>query len=260
MNVVETDETPLSGDHCTDLVAQIEASSWSNLLSENTSDQLSTYALADLNAYVEMYTDLPAGPEMSLDRLDSIVADLPSEEVVHLSLADRFWNWLKDLIAAEVDDGRLAWLKELNISPAASRIGLYVLGAIIVLSAAAIVLNEIRMARSGRRRKSVFRNLTQPINRSESVRLQDVPLLDRPAILLTTVIDYLGYIPLSFTHRQLLLGISTLSPQQLKSLETLTLAAERIRFGAWQPDEQTINGIVLDGMGLVEQLEGQKSQ
>lgn len=207
--------------------------------------------------------DQPApGPALSLDALDPILAELAPTETQVVSLWDKLWDWLDELLDPAGDNEDPPWFRDFRVSDTIARWIFYITGALIVLLAVGIVANELRHANAfRRRRKHGGGPLTVPdVAASTTVEdLLSLPLSEQPGVLLKLIVARLALARVtdrqeSLTHREIVHATQSLEPAQSQPLHKVANLAERIRYGGRLPEEHEIEPVVGAGRALLSKL------
>lgn len=192
---------------CPDLIAAIETSAWA-WQAHTPTEHLRLQDINNIYALDDFYTNLTPRAAPGTGDLADVLDALPREQA-NVSWSEQIMAWLRERLAS--DDGTLDsdWLRDWQMPEEAAVIVQYTLIVMVVLTAIAIIANEWRLSRSGRRRPIRERfgrthaSQTVPANRF----LGDDPLewpSELLAMMLTRVSRALKiHSRSSLTHRQI---------------------------------------------------------
>ncbi len=240
------------------------------LLPSDWRQQLSPRALGDFAALDSRYTDLAALGNLQPDvaRLRSIALDLRPPPVP-LSWWERLFAWARHWLERNAGD-QSSWLRflpHLKIGPGLMRILFVALVLLVVVSAAAVVIVEIRAAETGRGRLArwlVRRPSADPASTtlpsqglSDLGDLDSVPARDRPVLLLRSLVQALVRShrlrrDKDLTCRELVVEAHFDTARQREDFRRVALLAERALYGEARagppviPDELLLRARILD--------------
>lgn len=262
----------LIGEDCPDLIVELESNQWQEMLAPGWRDELSYRELSQLEYFVSYYSQqASARGEISLSSLDEIVTDLGIHDrrMDSESLWDRFLNWFGDLIAKETDykSGWLSeWLSNIELSTSAIEVMFWTLSALIVGTAVAIIVREVRAIR-GSMPASAVRN--KESGQAGGIQVDDRPLTlqdvhnaslnDKTSILLRLLLqqlEVLGVVAHSAarTHRDVRSAAAELGDGGVAIISRVSESAERTRFSDEKNQPQEIDEVVLAGTSLLNEL------
>jgi len=265
----EDDEAavPLVGTHCGELVEAFAATAWDKLIREPRVEELSADQLAELIELVGRRPETPPGPQIELGALDSILRELPAfERPQPLSLWDRFWLWINSWFTdedGEVRDWLAEWLGGFSIPEAWSRLIFRLSLLALVVTAVAVVVNELRAAgffAAGPRRRSgaVPSSSAAPCVELGLAGLASLPIEQQPAALLAVLADSMRRrgvsIPSSATHREILTRLGLLDAELRDAFARVSESAERIAYADWKPAPAEIEPLLAQAQRSLEAM------
>lgn len=205
-------------------------------------------------------------PDLRPADLDRVLAELPLEAELGLSLWSQVWSWLREQLgggSAEVP----AWLRDWQIPETVAdwMLGLTV-GACVLL-ALGIVGNELLQVYRSRAiahvpgASAVAGGRTFGSDTPTLADLGNYPLQDQPSVLLHIVLDRLQQRSMltrqaGRTHQDLLQQAPELG-ELGGALATIARAAERTTYGNWQISTAEVEPLVSAGKRLVAQVDAQ---
>lgn len=238
--------------------------SWADLEAGCEASQLAPVAMEEcrlqLDEWRSDYFTPQQQPDLLAPRLDQILAELPEEVAPNLTLWDRVWAWLKELLgggSAETPNWMRDWKLPQNFAD--WLIGLSV-GACVLL-ALGIVGNELVQVYRGRALAHVpgsSKGAVGSIFAAKPPSLADVsgfPLQEQPGILLQVVLSHLqqrSLLPrqVGRTHQNLLEQSPQLGALG-EPLAAIALAAERSTYGDWQVSHTDVAPLLTAGEQLL---------
>jgi hypothetical protein len=221
--------------------------------------------IADLEGLLDVeafYTNTLPEEKTNAAALEKAAASLGVERPPSVSVWQQVWNWL----AQKLRGSGLqlpAWFEDVSIFEDALKWTLLAIIALIVIAALVIVINEIRHGLKARRKPGpaegwmVTGTAAQP-----SLSFGDLAgarLAEQPGLLLRIVLAGLvkaGKIDyrVSMTHRDIVAVAGQM--ENGAGLATISTAAERCAFAAWQPLRQEIEVLTESGRDLLGKLDG----
>jgi hypothetical protein len=266
------DEAPTAGEFCLQFVAALEASPWGGNLLDGEASSLTRAGLETLTATTAAYGDELDRP-LSRDSLQDLVAALePFVTEPPPSLWQRFVDWIDGLISpGEVDESWFSkWLSSLSIPEAWIRSIVLAFLGLVVLTAVGILVNELRLAGAfaGRGTQHPLKRLERSSNLHGSRQapsfedIANAPALSRKVELLFALALHrlnrrqAARLRPSATHRQIASAAIDLDPRGRERLATLAMAAERVTYAAWEPDDPSWQTVLTSGNELFDQLDG----
>ena len=191
--------------------------------------------------------------------LDDILADLPNRVEEGASWWDRFVNWLDDNFGGE-SSTLPAWLRDFEVAEGVFDWILYLSIAAVVLLSLGIVLNEIAQHRKGTRRSLDPDSWQVAVMDAAQLRLEDVQAAPpglRPGLMLQLIVQKLEQKQLvklraGMTHRSVVRATRTLPQQPV--IARLATAAERARYGGWQPEAPDVEALTAEGEATLQDL------
>ena len=224
---------------CPEQAEALSTHPWAPLLVRSTGD-LKLADLEGLHAFSRAHQAGAPRPVVDTDSLPVVLAQLDRPTKESLSLAERFWQALRDWWKGS-DVANVNWLEGISVPEVVLTSLYYGSVALLLLLAIGIVWVEVRAANITRRRTrpSTWRDAGPGATRSLSVDdIRRAPLREQPRLLLRLALDRLMAsgvlrVPVSATHRE----IAGLALTGGGALRQLSEAAERAAFGGWQPRE-----------------------
>ncbi len=259
-------------DACPGIDHALAQSGYAGFISENESDQLTSYGLVDLQYFLDRYRPSPDGASAAADvgQLASILDTLQQEQQAErpLTLMERFSRWLNGLTRRSPEDQEpwfARWLRDFDVAEGIVRSIVYVAIILIIALAIAVIVNELRAAGVFRRRER--RGAAAPamseggldLSRATIADLDRVPAADRPALLLRMLVNTLvktGRLRAekSLTHRELGMRAAFDASDQRQSFNRVASLGERILYGNRNVPAAEIDAIVETGRSLDRQL------
>ncbi len=257
---------PLVGTYCGELVEAFAATPWEELIREPRVEELIADQLEELIELAGRRPEAPPGPQIELGALDSILRDLPAfDRLKPLSLWDRFWLWVSSWFTdedGEVLDWLAEWLGGFSISESWSRLIFRLSLLALVVTAVAVVMNELRAAgffAGGRGRPGVA-PLPSPAPAGEAglVGFASLPIEEQPAALLGLLADSMRRrgvsIPSSATHREILGRLGLLDAELRDAFARVSDSAERIAYADWKPAPAEIEPLLARALRSLEAM------
>ena len=261
---------PLDAE-CPGLSAAIDALEATAWLSETQREELTRASLADLVSLTKRYrAGAPRTAVLDPESLTPILGALDEQSQDRPpGLLDRLKSWIRALLGRQVTDGSWLerWLRDFNVSRNTVLLIVYVLAALVVVSALGIVFNELRVA-------GVFGGKLRPRGLARNsfgsggpgaaaLTLSDVdaaPLHERPSLLLRLLLASLaksGRIrsERSLTHRETIERATFDDAQQRDSFARLASTAESIVYGGAALAAHEIDRVLEGGRALQLQLD-----
>lgn len=233
-------------------------------------DTIGVYGLMTLRDVQQRYSEPPAARDVQVDSLKSVLDQMkqPVQAERPLTWFERFRRWLRDLLSRQDSSGGDSWLSrwldEYSLSEAARTVLVYGLVILVVGIAVAVIVNEVRVARKGRRKKA--RNQTNSAvgvfgdALARSLDLDAAARSERPSILLQMLVAALvksGRLQAerSLTHRELTLRARFDDAAQGESFRRVAQLAERVVYGGDETPAE-LDEVVQAGRALHSQLSG----
>jgi hypothetical protein len=232
-------------------------------------NSIGAYGLMTLQSMEQRYREPPAAPAVKTDSLKSVLDEItePVRAEQPLTWFERFKRWLRDLLGRQDagDDSWLNWLEGYELSETARSILFYGSVILVVALALAVIINEVRVARRGRRR----RDRTQvpgagtglsDLAAARSLDLDGASRSERPSILLQMLVATLvktGRLQAerSLTHRELTARAKFDNSDQRESFRRVAQLAERVVYGGDETPAE-LDEIVQAGRALHSTLSG----
>ena len=259
---------------CPELPRRLADSGWSAWMPrdwQSPGNDLSAASLRELRASVtrELATRTVI-PQLSVDTLRPILAELGEQDRKRESPWHRFQAWLRDLLDQRDNESSDGWvarsLSRLAQSDGLARVISWLCLAFVVVIAIGVVLNELRIAgvlrrvrsaRSGRNIRDVHEPEPRVLQWSD---VQGARIEDRPRLLLELIVSRLvteGKLPPAdgLTVRELVRSAALGNGPDGELLLEVALAAERIRYSAEQASADSILQLMERGRLLLGSTE-----
>lgn len=236
-------------------------------------DTIGVYGLTTLRSVQQRYSELPGDrTAVPVDSLQSILEELkqPPQTEQPLTWFERLKRRLRDLLGKQesaTDSWLSRWFEERRLSETARNILFYGSMILVVLLALAVIVNEVRVARKGRRKRDRTR-VSSAARASgaalgESLDLDAAARSERPSILLQMLVATLvkaGRLQAerSLTHRELTTRAKFDDSAQRESFRRVAQLAERIVYGGDEAPAE-LDEVVQAGRALHSQLTGAHS-
>jgi hypothetical protein len=231
-------------------------------------DTIGVYGLMTLRDVEQRYSEPPAARDPQVGSLQSILDELkkPVQAEQPLTWFERFKRWLRNFMNQQQSGGDSwlsRWLNEHSLSETARNILFYGSVALVVLLAVAVIVNEVRIARKGRRKQGRSRasGAGAPVEAlAGSLDLDGAARSDRPSILLQMLVAALvktGRLQAerSLTHRELAARARFDDSSQRESFRRVAQLAERVVYGGDETPPE-LDEVVQAGRALHSQLAG----
>lgn len=256
-------------ESCPDLRLALEELGLTDLVSDNQLGMLTRDGLNGLRALVNRYEKEPEREAIDADSLAPVLDSLRKPPVPEKSISwfERLKRWLREIFdrqeAQSATDSWLSrWLDEHPL-PEVVRWGLiYGSVGLVVLLALAIIINEVRTATRGRRRKSALDTASAAdIPGASGATALDIDFSgERPSALLRMLIATLvktGRLSgaHSLTHRELAKRARFDDSQQRESFQKIAQLAEREVFSGKEIVSDDLGEVLRIGRSLDEQLQ-----
>ncbi|MGB5166502.1 MAG: hypothetical protein WBN61_14665 [Woeseiaceae bacterium] len=262
----------LIDDRCPDLIREIEASPWREILGPDWQEGFSYSALSQLEFFVSYYAGRSsADGGISLSPLDEIVLGLDenAQEKDDESLWERLVNWVSDLLSDNTDNNPewlSDWLSNFQLSKSVIVVLFWLLSALVIIAAVIVIVTEIRAARMSPGKDDQG---NKDSRRAVRIGVEDRILTladldkaapeDKPSILLRLVLqrlEVLGIVAHSpaRTHREASGAVTELGSDGAALVSRVSESAERIRFSDDKNQPQEIGEVVSAGIALLERL------
>jgi len=257
---------------CPDLASQLDRAPWSAWLPgdwKRSGNDLSAASLKGLRSLVtrELQTR-PGAQALQVASLQPILGrlDLPSDDQ---GVWSRFKEWLREVFAPREPDTGNGWLARffgaVNVSDAVARLISWACLAVVVVLAAAIITNELRVTGVFTRRRSTGKpnRRPDPPRLPSSIDWEDVQRAapgERPRLLLQLIsarLVALGSLPPAegLTVRELVNVARLADSGDRALLVDIAMAAERVRFSGDRVSIDSIEAALAHGRTLLEHLE-----
>ncbi len=255
---------------CPDIRVDLERLGITDLVSEDLLSLVSRDGLRSLHQIALRYEQEPERAAIGSDTLASVLESLrkPPAPEHELSWYQRFERWLRELLDRKAsqssnDSWLSRWLQEHSL-PETVRWGLiYGSMALVILLGLGIVINEVRTAARGRRRKSAAAaaNAADVPVELRSAGLDPEAGGDRPSALLRLLIATLvktGRLnsAQSLTNRELAKRARFDDSTQRESFQQIAQLAEREIFSGQDVASDDLGDVLRVGRNLNAQLKG----
>ncbi|MDJ0938712.1 MAG: DUF4129 domain-containing protein [Woeseiaceae bacterium] len=257
-------------DACPEVLAIVDAHPLADTMPANWSEALTPFKTTQLDFFDAYYVD--SGPDTGIigtASLDAIVDELdnPSRVEEEKSAWQRFTDWLKEIFGD--DEGETPqwldeWLSKIKIPQTALQYTFYVLAVLIIIGAIAVIVIEIRAARSSYARERAAQAGMGGYGAAGPVMLtladlDAAELRDKPTIMLRLIVQRLEALAMlthqpAATHRELALTPAGLAEEQRASLVVVSRSAERARYGGGVPKADEVDEALRQGSSLLERL------
>ena len=271
---IESDATEIYGlenleTQCPGIEHALVELGYAPFLSERQLDELSIYSLSDLRRLADRYAERTAPGGIATDSLAPILESLDARQRAEqpLTLFQRFKRWLREIYGQRQDASDswlMDWLEKIDVPETVTRVVVYVLIALVIILALAVLINELRAAgilrsRETKRKHSVI--ATDAMHAAKEWTLADLdaaPPAERPSALLRILVATLvkrGRLRAerSLTHRELVMRVS-LDDAQRESFSHVSKLSERTVYGNAHVSTDEIDRVVQAGRELVSQL------
>ena len=232
-------------------------------------DTIGVYGLMTVRDVEQRYSEPPAAREVQVDSLKSVLDELqqPVKAEQPLTWLERFKRWLRNL-ANKQQAGQDSWLSrffdDYTLSETARKILFYGSVILVVLLAVAVIVNEVRVARKGRRKRERAQASDVAFGSADgfgrSLDLDAAARSERPSILLQMLVAALvktGRLQAerSLTHRELTARARFDDSSQQENFRRVAQLAERIVYGGDEAPAE-LDEVVQAGRALHSQLSG----
>jgi hypothetical protein len=232
-------------------------------------DAIGVYGLMTLRDVEQRYSEPPAAREVQVDSLKSVLDELeqPARVEQPLTWFERFKRWLRNLMnkqQAAQDSWLSRFFDDYTLSETARKILFYGSVILVVLLAVAVIVNEVRVARKGWRKKARTEAsdvaFGAPEGLARSLDLDAAARSERPSILLQMLVAALvktGRLQAerSLTHRELTTRARFDDSSQRENFRRVAQLAERIVYGGDEAPAE-LDEEVQAGRALHSQLSG----
>ncbi len=258
---------------CPELVKQLDRGPWAAWLPREWNEpgnDLSAGSLKEFRELVrrEAATSL-SGRSPDVSALHAVLSGLEVKEPA--SAWSRFKSWLRSILEAREQRPEESWFARMvahvGVPQSLRQLLAYAALTAVVMLAAIIIVNELRAAgllrhAPARRR----RNLPVPSPGREHAwgDIEHAPLLEKPRLLLEILLkrlSELGYLPPAgaLTARELTRVARLPEPGDRTRLEQLAIAAEKVRYGAREPEAAALEGSITGGRELLARLDASRA-
>lgn len=232
-------------------------------------DTIGVYGLMTLQSVDDLYNKAPpADRTVAVDGLQSILDELkqPVQAERPLTWFERFKRWLRNLMDRQESNSD-SWLSRMfdkyTLSETARNILFYGSVGLVVLLAVAVIVNEVRVARKGRRkkdRKQAAEAAFGEVLAGRTLDLDGASRSERPSILLQMLVATLvktGRLKAerSLTHHELTVRAKFDDSAQRENFRRVAQLAERVVYGGDDAPAE-LDEVVQAGRALHSQLSG----
>lgn len=241
-------------------------------ISESQLDELSIYGLVDLQRLADRYRQPPTSSSGEIDVanlkpvLQALQQDQRSERP--LTLIERLKQWLRSVFDRPKGDSGSwlnRWLEDVKVSEAVSQAIAYGLVILVIVLAAAVLVNELRAAGLLRRKARAGKDARISIDAARGAAVHapgDIDAVaphDRPSVLLRMLVATLvktGRLRAerSLTHRELVLRAAFDETAQRECFQQVAALGERVIYGDGRIPDDEVDAIVQAGRTLNLQL------
>jgi hypothetical protein len=232
-------------------------------------DSIGVYGLITLRSVADRYSAPPPARTVQTDSLHSILDELkqPAQAEQTLTWLERFKRWLRKLMGEQesASESWLSrWLEGRTLSETAQVILFYGALILVLALAAAVIINEVRVALKGRRKRDRMGGADAGIFSdalaARSLDLEAAARHERPSILLQMLVAALvktGRLQAerSLTHRELIGRAKFDDSSQRESFSRVARLAERVVYGGDEAPAE-LDDVVQAGRALHSQLSG----
>jgi hypothetical protein len=257
---------------CPDLAPALKASPWAAWLPrdwDKPGNDLSDQGLTELRTLIvresQRRADLRAP---RIERVSSVLAALKAGQPAPASWWERFKAWVHGILAARPATDTNGWLARLlgttQLSERLTRLIMVAVGAVLIAVAAAIVINELRLAGWLRPRgrtgpgHAVDADAAPP-GSDDLGRIEAAAAEARPRLLLELIARRLyeqGRLPpaRALTVQELLRAARLAEAADRERLRVLAAASERLRFSDSVPGPEALGAALAGGRALLTGL------
>jgi hypothetical protein len=253
---------------CPDLAQAIDSLGVTPMLFDGWRTQANVYSLLDLANLADTYAGSRPGPSADIAALPAILKALEHERTsVPKSWWDAFWAWLKNWLASHFDVFRWfqRWLDRVGQSATLLNVLFYSAGALVLIAAAAVIMNEWKARGAGRVRRrpaaaAVAANSAAVVPDSE----EPDALADKLAALLRMLVSRLMHTrrletERSLTHRELVARSTFDRESQRAAFAAVAGTAESILYGPRAAAPEDLGKALEEGRVLLAQLSARSS-
>jgi hypothetical protein len=232
-------------------------------------DAIGSYGLISLRSVADRYSESPTAAAVRVDSLQSVLDELkqPVQAERPLTWFERLKRWLRNLMGRQQssnDSWLSRFLEGYTLSETARKILFYGSVILVVALALAVIINEVRVARRGRRKKdrtgaSGATGLPDALA-GGSLDLDAAARSDRPSILLQMLVATLvktGRLQAerALTHHELTTRAKFDHSSQREDFRRVAQLAERVVYGG-DDSPAELDDVVQAGRTLHSQLSG----
>jgi hypothetical protein len=249
------------GTACPQLENALQSLGFAPILYDGWQGKLNRDALRDLASLAEDYGGAKPGVSPDLAALPGILKALARERT---TLPRSWWDVLKAWLAQHTDALNWLdhWLERIGESTSLFHAISYSLVALVLIAAAAVLVNEMRAGGAGRwqrRRKSSAHASGAAVVSADAAGLEPGAPAERLTELLRTLVRLLmqtGRLETerSLTHRELVARSAFDDESQRAVFATVAGAAESILYGPQGAAPERLNTVLDEGRALLTQL------
>ena len=254
---------------CPELVKQLDRGAWAAWLPREWKEPGNDLSAGSLKEFRELVSREAAtsisGRSPDISALAAVLTGLEAKEPP--GWWSRFKSWLRSILESREQTPEESWFARMvgHVGVPQSLRQLLAYGALaaVVVLAAVIICNELRAAGllrqvPARRRPPLA---VQPHGQERVWKdIEHASLLDKPRLLLALLVKRLSELGLlppagALTARELTRVARLPEPGDRTKLEELAIAAERVRYGAREPEAATLEGSIAGGRELLARLD-----
>jgi hypothetical protein len=253
---------------CPDLVAQIGKGSWAAWLPRGWNEPGNDLSAGSLREFRELVSRqeaaVPVARAPDLRSLNAILQGLADKH------ADGWWSrlnsWLRSILERQEQVPDESWfgrmISEVGLSQSLRQLAAYTALGVVVVLAAVIIFNELRNAGLLQRGRATVRrpaSSRHPTAQRAWSDIEQAPLLERPRLLLESVLGRLGergYLPPAgaLTVRELTQATQLPEAEDRARLADLAAATERVRYSDRSLEPSVLEESILRGRELLNRL------
>jgi hypothetical protein len=263
-------------ERCPDLAPSLAASPWAAWLPPDWNkpgNELSAASLAELRALLTRQSSAAAGVrQLRVERVSAVLAGLAPGDRRSGSWWTRFKQWLREVLARRPPTEDSGWLRRffgnINMPQAVLRVITWAALAMVTALAAAIVVNELRIAgllRGWRRRSGAAAHVGSAARAHLTLeQVAQASPAEQPRLLLELIVarlrdqDRLGPARALTLHE--LERAARLQEADRERLTALTAACERVCFAGREVSAPVLRAALSRGRELLAALEAPAPQ
>lgn len=244
-------------DACPDLLQALSRHGWDTTLEGPAAAELTASQLSQFVGLAERWS---ASRDLTLVPLGPVLADLDLTEPDERSLLDQAKAWFAELLPEgteeTIEDLLRRLIPDFDISDSTwSLIGDLLIAAIIGGGLWVVVIELARSGFLSRQERHDGRTMAAPTaGSSASIRRPSTPSALFDQLLALTGQRFQRSDAPSLSHREaatLLPALTGIEGRIQADLSRFSTAAERLRYGAWQPDDHELSGVMVSGEAVI---------